>query len=147
MNARETLAFIQSPEGLCAARDFLSSAQRLEGCIALKQAQADQLRRRRREGLSPGDQMVLDAMEKDVQRDLSSLLCRQKAISDAIRRVPGDVARTVLESHYLQSMPFFRIAMALHYDERQIYRYHRKGLSHIAAQIAAGEIDGFTLGG
>ena len=47
----------------------------------------------------------------------------------------SSVQQAVLEMHYLQGMPFFRAAMALHYEERQIYRLHRAGLKAIAAQL------------
>ena len=51
----------------------------------------------------------------------------------------GNVAGLVgvmLEMRYLNGAPFFRVAMAIHYDERTVYRLHRAGLRMIAALLA-----------
>ena len=49
MTAQETLQYMQSRQGLCAARDYLSAALHLDARIAVKQARADALRARRLE--------------------------------------------------------------------------------------------------
>ncbi|MBR1583915.1 MAG: hypothetical protein IJ662_00055 [Clostridia bacterium] len=145
MTAEEILAYIQSKEGQNAAREFLSGAQRIDAMVALKLARADQLRARARQlpALDAEAQQALREMEDEILADYNVLLKRQKQIGDAIRRVPEEVSRAVLESRYLQGLPFFRIAMNLNYDERQIYRYHQRGLQHIAGQLAAKMIPDF----
>ena len=138
MTAQETLRYMQSRQGLCAARDYLSAALHLDAQIAVKQARADALRARRSLLCAGETQQALDALEQEIQADYASLFRRQRQIDAVIRSVPEDMSRLVLECRYLQGLPFFRIAMELHYDERQIYRYHRKGLMYVAARLAQG---------
>lgn len=141
MTAEQILQYCHSREGLCDARDFLSGYLRLDAAQAVKLSRLDALRSAagRLRALHSSAPDELAALEKEILADYSVLLQRQKSIGDAIRRVPDEMSRLVLESRYLEGLPFFRIAMNLHFDERQIYRYHRRGLEHIAAQLAAGK--------
>lgn len=153
MRPEETGGCIHSAVGLTAARDYLAAASQLNAMIALRLSRLDDLRDQatritRVLGAIPGsgmdDRMAeltaeIADQEAMVTRDYHSLLKRQKAIGDTIHRVPDDRQRMILEMRYLQGLPFFRIAMKLHYDERTIYRLHEKALRHVAAQIAMGE--------
>jgi len=128
-------------EGLTRARDFLSSALRLDAMIALKLARMDKLREQagKMRALAVWDERNEEArkcLEDQLLSDYHQLSLRQQRIGEYLARVPDERHRTVLEMRYLQGMPFFRIAMAMHYDERQIYRYHRAGLQHVAVQMA-----------
>lgn len=155
MTVEEAYAFIRSPQGLAAARDYLSAALRLDAMIALRLSRLDAARARGERvtraldalagGGGAGDRVGeaaadLADQEAALLADYHALLKQQKEIGAAIARVPEDRQRMVLEMRYLQGLPFFRIAMTLHYDERQVYRLHERGLRHVAAQIALGEI-------
>lgn len=154
MTHEEALAFSQSAAGQCAARNYLSAALRLDAMIALRLARLDTLRdqaeritrltdAQRGSGYSDrvGDAAAEIAdQEAELLEAYQALLSKQKAIGTAIRRVPEERQQMVLEMRYLQGMPFTRISMALHYDERQTYRLHARGLRHVAAQLALGEI-------
>ena len=156
MTPEAALKYAQSKEGLCAARDFLSAALRMDAMIALKHARLDDLREKRERisriiasalpSAGTGDRVGETAaeiadLENEVLRDYSALVARQKQIGDAIRRVPDPRQSGILEMRYLRGLPFFRIAMDMHYDERQIYRLHKKALEYVALRIALGEID------
>lgn len=157
MTPEETLAFARSPAGEAAARAFLSRALHLDAMISVKLSRLDTLRekaRRIRSALTgmPAptgkkdrvgeDSAEIVDLEEEILRDYHALLNQQEEIGRAVGRVPDPVQKAVLELRYLQALPFFRIAMELHYDERQIYRIHKKALGHIALQIASGEAKG-----
>ena len=141
MTPEELWAFAHSPAGEQAARSCLGACLHLDAAIAVKLSRLDALRRQAAKigGCLPGICPELDALEEEVLRDYRELTQRQREIADRIRQVPDERHRAVLELRYLQGMPFFRIAMQLHYDERQIYRFHRHGLHRIAALLAAEE--------
>ena len=135
------LSFIHSPEGLAAARDFLSSALRMDALIGVKLARLDGMRSlRERVKAAPEEDEAFAAAEGEVLVEYHALLDRQRAIGGVIRRVPDERQRAILEMRYLQGLPFFRIAMALNYEERQIYRLHKEALRHVAALLAADSI-------
>ena len=138
MTAEETLRYMDSPEGLCAARDCLSRALRKEAEIALDLARLDRLRRKRAD--RPALEEEIRRRETAVTGGYRALRALREEIETVILRIPGETVRTVLRCHYLEGAPFFRIAMDLHYDERQIYRFQRQGLRHVAAQLACGLI-------
>ncbi len=138
MTAEAVLAFMRSREGLLAARDFLSGVLRLDADIALQLARLDEMRKKLREGR--GSQAEVLEGEEDLLLSYRALREKEREIGSAIRRVPGDRLREVLSRRYLHGQPFFRIAMDMNYDERQIYRIHRQGLEHLAAQLASGMI-------
>lgn len=143
MTAEEKLKFAFSAQGREAAQDYLSQAKWLDAALALKLSQMDMLRERARRAAAlagrPAPEAgvaALAALEKEIQADYHRLAQLQGEIREALRRIPQPLPRMVLEMHYLQGAPFFRIAMALHYEERQIYRYHAQGLKHVALQLA-----------
>jgi len=138
MTGEEALSFMQSAPGQRRAQDFLSGALRADNAAALHLARLDRLRKMLRRG-----QRVEEDIRKEEQALFSAyavLKTRRQAISAAIGRMPEETLRRVMTARYLEGLPFFRIAMDMHYDERQIYRIHRKGLMHAAAQIANGQI-------
>lgn len=149
MTAEEKMAFAFSPDGQRAAREYLSRLRALDVMIALKHSHADDLREKSRrvtramDALSFGGQgdrvgeaaAQLADLEREILADYSALLSQRQEIESTIRRVPNETQRTVLEMRYIDGMPFFRIAMALHYDERTVYRYHQKALSHAALYL------------
>ncbi len=101
-------------------------------------ARLDGLRKKLRRGLPA--EAEIQAEEQALFSAYAVLKHRRRAIAAAIGRMPEEIVRRVMTARYLEGRPFFRIAMDLHYDERQIYRIHRKGLMHAAAQIANGQI-------
>ena len=143
MTAEEQLQYLSSRQAALDAQDYLAQGLRLDARISLKLAQMDVMREQRKklcralgrtaEELPPEPE--LQAREAEVLADYSALLRLQKDISAYVHQVPNAMQRAVLDMRYLQGAPFFRIAMALHYDERQIYRLHRAGLRHVAAQL------------
>ena len=143
MTAEEQLAYLRSPQAARDAQQYVSRALRLDNRISLKLAQLDALREKRARlyralGKAPEDhppEPDLKAREEEVLADYSALLRLQKDISSRVHQVPHPMQQAVLDMRYLQGAPFFRIAMALHYDERQIYRLHRAGLRHVAGQL------------
>ncbi|MBQ2976138.1 MAG: sigma-70 family RNA polymerase sigma factor [Clostridia bacterium] len=156
MTAKEIFLFSQSSAGMAMARDFLSGALHLDNIIAMRLARLDVVRNRATKvnrvltGI-PGSGQYSDLLgetaaeladlEAELLQDYHQLLQRQREIDAAIRRIPDERQRAVLEMRYLQQKSFAHIAIRLSYDERQIYRLHAKGLRHIAAQMAAGEIE------
>ena len=143
MTAEEQLQYLSSRQAPLDAQDYLAQGLRLDARISLKLAQMDRMREQRKklcqalgkaaEELPPEPE--LQAREMEVLADYSALLRLQQDISARIHQVPHAMQQAVLDMRYLQGAPFFRIAMALHYDERQIYRLHRAGLRHVAAQL------------
>ena len=97
MTAQETLRYMQSRQGLCTARDYLSAALHLDARIAVKQTRADTLRARRSLLCAGETQQALDALEQEIQADYASLFRRQRQIDAVIRSVPEDMSRLVLE--------------------------------------------------
>ena len=154
MNPEEKRAFAESPAGRQAAQDYLAGLQNLNVAIALKHAQADGLREKVKrisempktgdtpEGQADTITARLDHLEQEVLADYHTLLERRQAIQNTIRRVPNAAQRTVLEMRYVESMPFFRIAMAMNYGERTVFRLHRKALAQTALYLMeTGEIE------
>lgn len=142
MNADALARLGATPEGIAAAQTLLSSALRLEAMISLKHARLDRLRKEKEQVQAlPGSEDAaqgIAALEKQVLTDYKALTDRRVRISALIAGVPDERHRTVLEMRYLEGMPFFRIAMKMHYDERQIYRFHAAALRHVAVQRALG---------
>lgn len=150
MTSEEAMAFAKSMEGKCAARNYLGSALRLDAMAALRLAQLDILRERRGQldaSLSAAAKrgeidLEIAAQEEGLLEDYKQLLARQRAIAQAIRTLPDERWRLVLEMRYLQGMPFVRISMTLHYDERQTFRLHEQGLIRIALEMALENLPG-----
>ena len=150
MTLEEALIYAKSPEGMQAARAFLSAAARLDGMIALRLARLDRLRTRGEKmtqslnglkGSGYGDKVgeaaaELADQEKALLAEYKELLKRQKEIAVAIARVPDEQQQMVLEMRYLHSLSYVAISMRIHCDERQAYRYHNRGLVHVAMQLA-----------
>lgn len=150
MTPEEIMVYAKSPEGMQAAREYLSAANRLDGMIALRLARLDQIRARGEKitqslsvlrGSGYGDKVgeaaaELADQEQALLKDYGELLRRQKEIQEVIRRVPDEQQQMVLEMRYLQNLSFVAIAMRIHCDERQAYRYHSRGLAHVALQLA-----------
>ena len=139
MTPEELIAFVRSDAGLCAAREYLSGSLRLDAQIAMKLARLEQTKKRAQALRGIAETEDTAAMEAELLADYTQLMHRQREIAAVIRDVPDERHRTVLEMRYLQGMPFFRIAMAMNYEERQIYRYHKRGLMAVAARIAGKE--------
>ncbi len=139
MKPEEALDALAGPEGIARARELLSSALRLDAMIALKLARLDALKARAEKArIVPGlsEETEQGLLEQEILEEYRALMARQRRIQALLSRMPDERQRTVLELRYLQGLPFFRIAMQLHYDERQIYRYHRAGLRYLAVLTA-----------
>ena len=150
MTPEEKMEFARSREGLQAARDYLSAALRMDNLIAVRLSRLDQLRSRGKsisllldsvQSGSVSDRVgdtaaELADQEEALLRDYRELLRLQKEIGDVIASVPWDEPRMILELRYLQRLSMVAISMKLHYDERQVYRLHQKGLAHVAFQLA-----------
>lgn len=139
------------PEEIGRARHMLGAALRMNAMIGLKLAQLDQLRTQatgmaqRLDGLprgtGSGDRVGEAAakradLEAALLADYHALLDQQAAIRRYIRALPEQLWQTVMEMRYLQGTSFPMIAARLSYDERQIYRFHKKALAHVALQMA-----------
>lgn len=149
MTPEEKMQWAFSKEGMTFARDYLSQIQCMDAAISLKLARLDNIREKGKKithlmeslpGQGVGDPVGEAAaqtadLEKELLDDYRALMEKQKAIQNTIRRVPDKTQRMVLEMRYLESMPFFRIAMQLSYDERTIYRFHHKALQQTALQL------------
>lgn len=142
----DMVRLMESPEGEQTARNFLGAFLHLDALMAVKLARLDHMRALNRrlhpDGDTPPD---IREAEQAVEKDYHELARRQKAIEAAIRLVPDERQRAILEMRYLEGMPFFRIAMALNYEERQIYRLHKAALRHVAVQLACGAIEAGNL--
>lgn len=152
MNATETGNGLPvGPAEIAQAQNTLSAALRMNAMIGLKLAQLDQLRSRavsvtqRLDGLSRGtgygDRVgeaaaKLADQEAELLEDYHRLLDQQFAIRGYIQALPDPLWQAVMEMRYLQGTAFPMIAARLAYDERQIYRFHKKALMHVALQMA-----------
>ena len=146
MSPEEKMALAFSREGEARAREYLMERNRLDSRIALELAQLDSIRERGMsmthllEALPSGTlgDRVADAaaraadLEAETLADYEKLLQKQQEIKNTIRSLPEGLPRMVLELRYLQAMPFFRIAMALHVEERHVYRLHKDALRRLA---------------
>lgn len=144
MKPEERLASLVTEEGIKKAREALSSAQPLERLIALKLSRLDRAREEEKHLRALGGGAAADEIrhtEEGLLSDYHLLTQQREKVQRLIDRVPDMRHRTVLEMRYLEGLPFFRIAMNMHYDERQIYRYHKSGLLHVSLQLALEEND------
>lgn len=146
MSPEEKMALAFSPEGERRAREYLMEANRLDSRIALALSQLDAVRARgtrmahlmeQASSGGPGDKVGSAAaqaadLEKEVLSDYEALLQKQRAIKSTLRSLPEGMRRMLLEMRYLQAQPFFRIAMALHVEERHVYRLHKQALRQTA---------------
>ncbi len=139
-----------TPEQRAEAQHFLAQAQRIHAMIGLKLAQLDQLREqgtrmtRALSGLPRGSEKSdpvgetaakLADLEAALLADYHALLEKQTAIRGLIQALPDPLWQAMMEMRYLQGASFPRIAAKLEYDERQIYRFHKKALAHVAVQM------------
>jgi len=152
MTHEEALVYSMSPEGQQAARNYLSAALQIENRIALRLSRLDALRAQGERitqalggmrGSGYGDKVgeaaaELADQEAALLKDYRQLLGRQRAIGEVIHQVPDEQAKLVLELRYLQNLSFVAIAMKVHCDERQAYRYHKRGIAHVAFHLALG---------
>ena len=79
-----------------------------------------------------------EELEGEILTEYAHLIEKQKEIKKAIRQVPNDTQRMVLEKRYLVGLPFFCIAQEMNYSERQVLRLHTDGLEHVALQLIKG---------
>ncbi|MBE5786110.1 MAG: sigma-70 family RNA polymerase sigma factor [Clostridiales bacterium] len=147
----EALSSQITPAAIAAAREYLSSARRISAMISLRLAQLDRLREQGERvtralggplgGSGAGDRVgdaaasLADA-EEELLADYRRLTETETAIRSLLSTLPDARHRTVMEMRYLEGMPFFRIAMAMNYDERQIYRFHQRGLERVALMLS-----------
>ena len=154
MEYEAALSWAASREGMQAAREYLSSAQRLDAMIALRLSRLDMLRDRARQitrAIEPrirtrnrGDLMANAAsdavdMEEELLRDYARLLKMQKEIHQLISDIPDDYQKMVLDLKYLQGVSLVGIARRLNYDERTVQRIHEKALQQAALRLALKE--------
>ena len=139
MKAEDYLLPLITEAGIRRAREALASAQPLERLIALKLSRLDRAREEEKRLRALGGDKAADEIlhaEEGLLSDYHLLTQQREKVQRLIDRVPDVRHRTVLEMRYLEGLPFFRIAMNMHYDERQIYRYHKSGLLHVSLQLA-----------
>ena len=154
MEYEAALSWAASREGMQAAREYLSSAQRLDAMIALRLSRLDMLRDRARQitrAIEPwirtrnrGDLMANAAsdavdMEEELLRDYARLLKMQKEIHQLISDIPDDYQKMVLDLKYLQGVSLVGIARRINYDERTVQRIHDKALQQAALRLALKE--------
>jgi len=154
MEYEAALSWAASREGMQAAREYLSSAQRLDAIIALRLSRLDMLRDRARQitwAIEPrirtrnmGDLLAnaaSDAMdvEEELLMDYARLLQKQNEINHLISDIPDDYQKMVLDLKYLQGISMVGIAQRLNYDERTVHRIHEKALRQVALRLALKE--------
>lgn len=148
-------AYAESPAGRAKAQNYLYEMQNIDNMVALKLARLDDFREKHQrvvrslyaidgEPVDREDETVrqLTEMENDLRAEYHALLERQRQTKETIRQIPNELQRTVLEMRYIEGLPFFRIAMAMNYDERTVYRLHRKALTQTALYLLeSGQIE------
>ena len=148
-------AYAESPAGRAKAQNYLYEMQNIDNMVALKLARLDDFREKHQrvvrslyaidgEPVDRKDETVrqLTEMENDLRAEYHALLERQRQTKETIRQIPNELQRTVLEMRYIEGLPFFRIAMAMNYDERTVYRLHRKALTRTALYLLeSGQIE------
>ena len=147
----DAMAFASSKEGLKAAREYLSSAQRLDNIIALRLSRLEMLRDRaakitraieyRPKRNQAGDMLANAAsealdVEEELMFDYARLLAKQNEINQLISEIPDDYQKMVLDLKYLQGVSMIGIARRLNYDERTVQRIHEKALRQVALRLA-----------
>lgn len=147
------MAYAESAAGQTAAQNYLYEMQNIDNRVALRLARLDAFREKNRQivrslyadGDVPGQEEItarLTEMETELRAEYHALLERRKQTKETIRRIPNETQRTVLEMRYIEGLPFFRIAMAMNYDERTVYRLHRKALTRTALYLLeSGQIE------
>ena len=147
------MAYAESAAGQTAAQNYLYEMQNIDNRVALRLARLDAFREKNRQivrslyadGDVPGQEEItarLTEMETELRAEYHALLERQRQTKETIRQVPNELQRTVLEMRYIEGLPFFRIAMAMNYDERTVYRLHRKALTQTALYLLeSGQIE------
>lgn len=156
MTPEEKLAYAKSSAGRTKAQNYLYEMQNIDNMVALKLARLDDFREKHQRvvrslyamnGVGSANAendtvKQLTEMENDLRAEYHALLERQRQTKETIRQVPNELQRTVLEMRYIDGLPFFRIAMAMNYEERTIYRLHRKALTQTALYLLeSGQIE------
>ena len=155
MTPEEKLAYAKSSAGRTKAQNYLYEMQNIDNMVALKLARLDDFREKHQrvvrslyaidgEPVDREDETVrqLTEMANDLRAEYHALLERQRQTKETIRQIPNELQRTVLEMRYIEGLPFFRIAMAMNYDERTVYRLHRKALTQTALYLLeSGQIE------
>lgn len=151
MPSVDAMAFANSREGIMAAREYLSAAQRLDNIIALRLSRLEMLRDRamkitraiesRPKRNQAGDLLANAAcdaidVEEELMMDYAKLLAKQNEINQLISEIPDDYQKMVLDLRYLQGVSMIGIAQRLHYDERTVQRIHEKALRQVALRLA-----------
>lgn len=123
------------------AKTYLSQARLLDARINARLEQAAHLRATMTRGVQtlsmtprggPVDwtatmHRVME-LEEEINADIDRLVTLQRDIARAIAGLDCPTHRALLEMRYLSGWGWRRIARALHYSERQIWRMHAQAL-------------------
>lgn len=123
------------------AKTYLSQARLLDARINARLEQAAHLRSAltrcvQPPRLAPGGGPVdwTDTMhrvielEEEINADIDRLAALRHTIEHAIAELDNPTHRALLEMRYLSGWDWRRIARALHYSDRQIWRMHAQAL-------------------
>ena len=72
----------------------------------------------------------LDRLERDLISERYNRIRLYKDIAGRIKRLKSRNENDVLFYRYIKGLDWWEIAEKMNYSERQIYRYHGRGLAH-----------------
>ncbi len=154
--SHHTIRARPSTARIAAIRAWLQSARDLRNSINAKMSRIDDLKSMAARvttiyGEHPRSDSYSDsrydavAQLVDAKRELDEqvhvLLDRYARIEEAIRKVPAERYRTLLEMRYLACMTWEAIAEQLLCDVRSVYRLHGDALERVAYVVDFGEDD------
>ncbi len=73
----------------------------------------------------------LDSLERGLDEEWKTKVCRFKEILDAINSLETSQEQDVLFYRYIKGMPLWEIAEKMKYSERHVRRLHGLALSHL----------------
>ena len=94
--------------------------------------------------LSQPTKTKIAAFQSAIQSRIDELTAQREKAVELVERIPDTTARTVIKLRYglvgsgCEKMPHFKIGEALHYSDKTIFRYHKKGIAQLN-EILEGE--------
>lgn len=79
---------------------------------------------------------IIKLIEYRDSRDLlwDKLIAKQQKINNIIDSIPDSTQRTILRYRYILGLKWSDICLKTSYDERQIFRIHKKAIENISAK-------------
>jgi len=114
------------------SKEYLDQARFLDMRINAKLAQLESLKNLRlRAESADGTVMKIAAMQKEINRDIDSLVDLKTEITRRIRQLSKPEYQTLLELRYLCFLTWDEIFLQMRYARRHFFRLHKQALEEL----------------